>query len=97
MTRSSIIPTRRSRWPAVVSILTLLLLMASTLLVTAIKRDSASVEQQKAAVGFGYDQGFADAINSVSDTVAAAYSTGYQAALREASGACHSPRQGAPL
>lgn len=95
MIRSSIIPTRRSRWPAVFNLL--LLLFAAGALVLILKLLSASdIEQQSAALQ-GYDQGFADAMNSVADTVGAAYSTGYRAAQREASAACSSPRQGAPL
>lgn len=95
MIPSSIIPTRRSRWPGALSIV--LWLATVALLILIAKLPSASDIQQQNAALEGYDQGFADAMNSVAETVGAAYSTGYRAAQREASAACSSPRQGAPL
>ena len=94
MNRSSVIPTRRRRWPH-----PLLLLAAACMLlmtVSALRYEPPSEAARREAAIYGYDQGFADAMNQVADTVGAAYATGYRTAQREAAATCSGPK-GAPL
>ena len=68
-------------WPVMGSLMTLLL--AAIYIVHTMFRDTANQAEIERLTA-GYDQGWADAMNQVSDTVGAAYSTGYRAAQREA-------------
>ena len=96
MIRSSVIPTRRRRWPTVVNVLATSLLMV--LVVRAITADAPSEAARREAAVHGYDQGYADAMNQVADTIGAAYSHGYRTAQREAHTGCPSlQRDGGPL
>lgn len=96
MIRSSIIPTRRRRWPHPLLLLAAACIVAMS--ASAILYDPAALrdaERQTAAL-HGYDQGYADAMNQVADSIGAAYATGYRAAQRDVGVGCPAS-QGAPL
>ena len=96
MTRSSVIPTRRSRSPLWLAINIVLIVALGLALADLIwqRKTADQADLDRAAVQ-GFDHGYAAAMTQFGDTVGAAYGTGYRAAQRDLGSSCPAMKGGA--